>query len=130
AAALARERDDARGLAQAALGFAGLGVTIVRVDQPTVALLDEALSMLGEADQALRARLLARLAVELYYAPARDRSDALSRDAVATARAAGDPGSLGFALNARHVALWKPDRLKERLRIADEMITLGDNIPE
>jgi hypothetical protein len=29
------------------------------------------------------------------------------------------------ALNARHVALWRPDRLEERLAAADEMIAVG-----
>jgi hypothetical protein len=87
-----------------------------------VALLEEALAAVGEADLALRSQLLARLAVELYYAPSRDRSEALSAEAVATARAAGDDRAVAGALNARHVALWRPDRLAERLRTADEMI--------
>jgi tetratricopeptide (TPR) repeat protein len=130
AARFARGRDDAPSLARAALGFAGLGVTIVEVDGPAVALLDEAVAAVGEADQALRARLLARQAVELYYAPSRDRSDELSREAVAAAHTSGDPAALGFALNARHVALWRPDGLEERLQIADEMIALGDQLPE
>jgi hypothetical protein len=65
----------------------------------------------------------ARLAVELYYAPRRTRSDTLSAEAVATARAAGDATALASALGARHVALWRPDRVEERLVVADEMIT-------
>jgi tetratricopeptide (TPR) repeat protein len=64
----------------------------------------------------------ARLAVELYYAPDRARSEALSADAVATARAADDPSALASALGARHVALWRPDRTEERLAVAGEMI--------
>ena len=78
---------------------------------------------LGGADaRVLRSRLQARLAVELYYAPDRTRSETLSAEAVATARAAGDPRALASALNARHVALWRPDRVHERLAAAADMI--------
>jgi DNA-binding SARP family transcriptional activator/DNA polymerase III delta prime subunit len=122
AAALARSSGDARGLAEAALGYAGLSVTIVAVDERAVALLAEALAAVGEADVALRSRLLARLAVELYYAPSRDRSEALSAEAVAVAQAGTDQRSLAAALGARHVALWRPDRLLERLETAEAMI--------
>ena len=73
----------------------------------------------------LRSRLQARLAVELYYAPDRTRSETLSAEAVATARAAGDHRALTSALNARHVALWRPDRVEERLAVAGEMIAAG-----
>jgi tetratricopeptide (TPR) repeat protein len=122
AADLARRSGDARGLAEAALGYAGLSVTIIAVDERTVALLAEALAALGEADAALRSRLLARLAVELYYAPSRDQSEALSAEAVAVAQAGTDQRTLAAALGARHVALWRPDRLLERLETADGMI--------
>jgi hypothetical protein len=64
----------------------------------------------------------ARLAVELYYAPDRARSEALSAAAVVTARAAGDASALASALGARHVALWRPDRVEERLAVAGDMI--------
>jgi tetratricopeptide (TPR) repeat protein len=122
AAALAREDGDPLALARAALGHAGLGVTIIDLDQPTVALLDEALAALGENERVLRSELLARLAVELYYAPSRDRSEALSSEAVAVAQASGDLRAVAAALNARHVALWRPDRLAERRATAEAMI--------
>ncbi len=122
AATLARQVGDARLLAEAALGYAGFGVTIIAVDEPAVTLLEEALSAIGEADAALRSRLLARLAVELYYAPSRDRSEALSAEAVTVAEAGTDQRSLAAALGARHVALWRPDRLSERLETAETMI--------
>ena len=122
AAALARESGDAHRLAEAALGYAGLSVTIIEVDEQAVALLEEALAALGDADGALRSRLLARLAVELYYAPSRNRSEKLSAEAVAVAQAGTDQRSVAAALSARHVALWRPDRLLERLETADAMI--------
>jgi DNA-binding SARP family transcriptional activator/tetratricopeptide (TPR) repeat protein len=125
AAAIARRIGEAALLAAAALGRAGLGVAIIDVGPERVALLEEALAAVGAGDASLRSQLLARLAVELYYAPSRDRSEALSADAVAAARATGDPRTLAGALNARHVALWRPDRLEERLRTADEMIAVA-----
>jgi DNA-binding SARP family transcriptional activator/tetratricopeptide (TPR) repeat protein len=122
AAQLARRRGDAELLAEAALGFAGLGIAIVDLDTETIARLEEALDLLASGDAALRSRLQGRLAVELYYAPDRRRSERLSADAVATARASGDPRALASALNARHVALWRPDRCDERLATATAMI--------
>ncbi len=120
ARALALRRGDDVLLAEAALGFAGLGIAIVDLDAETIARLEEALERVE--DPALRSRVQARLAVELYYAPDRTRSEALSADAVATATASGDPSALAAALSARHVALWRPDRVEERLSVAGEMI--------
>ena len=64
-------------LAEAALGFAGLGIAIVDLDAEAIARLEEALERVE--DPALRSRVQARLAVELYYAPDRTRSDAPQR---------------------------------------------------
>jgi DNA-binding SARP family transcriptional activator len=118
---LALRRDDTRLLAEAALGFTGLGIAILDLDADAIARLEEALERTD--DDVLRSRLQARLAIELYYAPDRSRSDTLSADAVASARHAGDPGALAAALNARHVALWRPDRVEERIAVAREMIS-------
>ena len=123
AAALARSAGDADLLGRAALGHAGLGVSIIDLDAPAIALLEEALTAVEEP--VLRSELLARLAVELYYAPSRDRSEALSAEAVAVARESGDRRAVAAALNARHVALWRPDRLAERLAAAEEMIAVA-----
>jgi tetratricopeptide (TPR) repeat protein len=114
-----RLRDDTL-LAQAALGFAGLGIAIVDLDAHAIARLEEALDRVE--DPALRSRVQARLAVEQYYAPYRALSEGLSADAVATARASGDASALAAALGARHVALWRPDRAEERLAVAADMI--------
>ena len=119
---IARATGDPALLGEAALGYGGLGIAIVDLDTETVARLEEALVALGSGSPVLRSRLLARLAVELYYAPDRHRSETLSADAVAVAVAGGDPSALAAALNARHVALWRPDRVEERLRTATAMI--------
>jgi tetratricopeptide (TPR) repeat protein len=120
ARAMALRRGDNGLLAQAALGFAGLGIAIVDLDADAIGRLEEALER--AEDPALRSRVQARLAVELYYAPDRTRSERHSAQAVATARASADKRALASALSARHVALWRPDRVEERLSVADEMI--------
>jgi DNA-binding SARP family transcriptional activator len=114
-----RARDDTL-LAEAALGFAGLGIAIIDVDPEVVARLEEAIERAH--DDALRARLQARLAVELYYAPERTRSESISAEAIATAQRSADFGALAAALSARHVALWRPDRAPDRLTVAEDMI--------
>jgi DNA-binding SARP family transcriptional activator len=123
AAAAARERGDAALLARAALGRSGLSVTVLGHDPETVALLEEALA--ATTDDALRARLLGRLAIELYHSPPVARREQLSADAVGLARRGAAAGALADALSARHVALWSPPHLDERLALADEMIALG-----
>jgi tetratricopeptide (TPR) repeat protein len=73
----------------------------------------------------LRARLLARLAMELYFAGAGELRAELVDEAVAIARRLGDPATLAYALNARYAALWGPANVEERLAIADEVIELA-----
>ena len=91
AAAAARAAGDAALMARAALGAGGLGVTIGRADLGLVGLLEEARPMdATDADAVRSARLLSRLAVELYYDD-RARADALSREAVARPRPPATP---------------------------------------
>jgi DNA-binding SARP family transcriptional activator len=121
----ARDLGDADLVARAVLGRCGVGVTIVGVDAGRTRALDAALELLGEGSPALRARVLARLAIELYYAPGRARADPLSAEAIELARRSEDPEALLVALGARHVALWTPDGLDDRLAVAEEMIALA-----
>ena len=103
---------------------AGVGV----VDEPLVDLLEEALGALEEGDTALRARVLARLAAELYFAGGEQRRVSLSRQAVMMARRIGDPAVLAYTLSCRHLALWGPRDLEERLAIAAEIVGLAGAI--
>ena len=74
-------------LAHAALGYGAVGqMSGGVVDAGVVALLEEALAALGDSDDALRARLLARLAMELSFAEQRGARAALSADALRLAR--------------------------------------------
>ncbi len=121
AAATARALGDGALLGRAALGFAGQWSILGRVDAARVALLDEALTALGGEDSPLRARLLARLALELYYSGEPERRLARSEEAVDLARRLGDPRTLAVCLDARHYALWRPENVNERLEVASEL---------
>src|SRR5437870_4011242 len=130
AADIARRIGDARLLARSTLGFAGEGSRLLWVrsgvvDQPRIELLEEALDGIGD-DPGLRARLLARLAINLYWAPEPERVLALSEEAVTLARQLGDPRDLAAVLRARWIALWRPETAEERLAIADEIVRLGE----
>jgi DNA-binding winged helix-turn-helix (wHTH) protein/tetratricopeptide (TPR) repeat protein len=125
AAAVARERGDADGLARAALG---LDWDIVRqgavgTDAVRAALLGEALGAVGPQESAMRVRLMAALDEALYFESA-DSRPSLSVEAVAMARRLDDPVALAFALNRRHMVLRRPDRLEERLEVSSELVKL------
>jgi tetratricopeptide (TPR) repeat protein len=92
-----------------------------RVDEERRDLLEEALAELGEQDTPLRARLLARLALELYYGGDPARRLELSGRALTLARLTGDPHTLAVCLDARHYALWRPENVEERLEVAAEL---------
>ena len=117
----ARRVRDGRLFAEAALGFAGFAVSLLPPRQDVLGLLEEGSAGLERASP-LRARLLARMAIEVYDEPPVERREKLSAEAVEAAAASGDPGAVLEALNARHVALWGPDHLEERLRIANDLV--------
>ncbi len=121
AADTARALGDGSLLGRAALGFAGQWSILGRVDAARVAMLEEALAALGDEASPLRARLLARLALELYYSGEPERRLALSEEAVDLARRLGDPRTLATCLDARHYALWRPENVNERLEVASEL---------
>ncbi|MFO7571621.1 MAG: adenylate/guanylate cyclase domain-containing protein [Gaiellaceae bacterium] len=124
--AIARADGRSELLAHAALARGGVGVSVFDPDEAVVALLEEALEALGSEHPALRARLLARLAIEVYYVPPPTHREGLSEEAVGLARGAGEPEALLDALNARRVTLWSPDRLDERLAVSRELVELAE----
>ena len=129
AAHLAQSAEAPALLTRAALGFEKIGVEVGKVDQPLVALLQDTLRVLGESDSAERARVLARLALELSYAgTATARRVTFSQHAVAMARRIGDPAALAAALHTRLLDLWGPGALQERLATTTEMIQLAEVI--
>ncbi len=128
AAEVARRQDSPRELARAALGYGTVGqMSGGVVDAGVVALLEEALTALGEGDAALRARLLARLAMELSFSEQRERRAQLSEEALRLARGVGDTRGLGYALVARHWSLWGPANVDERLVAANDLLRLAES---
>ncbi len=127
---LAARLGSAELLARAALAFGGPWVTMGVVDHATTGLLQRALDALGDSSSGLRAQVLARLGMELYFSPARERGQELCRQAVEMAHSAGDDGALGYALSARHWTLWGPDHLEDRLQLATELVELASRLDD
>jgi hypothetical protein len=129
AAGLARRLGSPERLARAALGYgAGLGgFELGRVDEELVALLHEARTALGE-DSVLHARVLGRLATELYFSERMPERARLSGEALAMARRLGDPEAMASTLAARYLALWGPDDTAERATIAADIVALGQEL--
>src|SRR5262245_47704220 len=104
AADLALRLDDADLLAEAALRD-GLwwAVTSHADDQRTIALLEAAVTRLGDVDSPLRAAVLSQLATGMAYVAGQlDRGCALAAEAVAVARRVGDPSLLVQCLVQQH----------------------------
>lgn len=137
AAGLARDHDRPWQLAEAAVLLHDDPLEFGAFEPELVGLLDEALTGLGEDEPALRAKVLARLAMALSWAPAGDgvecrelerRCQDLSDQAVALARDAGDdPAVLAYALGARNYVHAGPEHAYERLKVSDEMLRLADS---
>jgi AAA ATPase domain len=144
AAARARAAGDVALFARAAFGAHRVPTMTESSRSRVIALLEEALAALDEAlpaeaggealavpdgekagAHAERCLLLASLARELADGPDRDlpRAAGLARDAVEGARAAGDAGTLAYALFALADVRWAPGTAAERLRIAGELAT-------
>ncbi|HWC25340.1 MAG TPA: AAA family ATPase [Solirubrobacteraceae bacterium] len=130
AAALARRLESPERLARAALGYgAGLGgFEFGRVDEGLVNLLTEARAALGEQDGPLLARVLGRLATELYFSDRGEERGALAERAVAMARRIGDPSTLASTLSARFLTLLGPENCVQRLQIATDVVALGEEV--
>jgi signal transduction histidine kinase/tetratricopeptide (TPR) repeat protein len=151
AASIARSLHDSNRLAAAAVGYGegpGAYEFAEGADDVLVGLLEEALAALeswrpprsgrrrrraaGEAPQAttarLRVKVLARLAVELYYTDQVQRRAALGQEAVQLAQDLGDPAAQLIALYGRFRSVLGPDALDERLAAAEEIVRLGEEI--
>jgi predicted ATPase/class 3 adenylate cyclase/tetratricopeptide (TPR) repeat protein len=132
AAFLARRFKEPHRLAEAALrvgevGYGGAYMQAWCYDPTRVELLDGALAALGEEQTPLKVRMMARLATSLYLSPfdSRARRHVLSRHAVTLARRLGDPPTLAYALHGRHLAVWGPDNLEERIGLSAEILQLA-----
>ncbi len=127
----ARAADCARGpdlapelLARAALSF-GSEFRLGAPDQPLMALLEEALTAIGDSCDSLRARLMARLAAARQPAPDPEQPLALAREAMALARGLGDRRVLASVLRDARAAYLPMDSLEERLAVDMEALALA-----
>jgi tetratricopeptide (TPR) repeat protein len=128
AVAIARELSDHDLLARAALSLGGFGLSPGIVDDQLVAVLEEALAAVDPADSALRARLLVRLAVAIYWCNEPDRREALVSEAVSIARRLGDPATLAYVLDQGRIATSGPDTLERELAWAHELFALAEEV--
>jgi class 3 adenylate cyclase len=129
AADLARELSLPDQFARAAIGYGG-GVGGFSVadtaKERLIELLRAALGMLPARDSVLRARVMARLAVELrLYSSDREEPDRLSREAVEMADRIGDARILLLATYSRQWAVMGPDNLDVQMEAANEVIRLS-----
>ncbi len=131
-------------LARAALGFGYIGPELRHsgpastgqggmddlakgpINEELVPFLEEALVALPPQDSALRARLLGRLAMALAFAGEGGRKESLSREAVEMGERVGDPGTHAAVLSMRHIALFEPGNVEQRLATATEILRLAE----
>ena len=123
---LARRMGDTELLARAALSLGGYGLSPGMVDDDVVAVLEEALEGLSPDGGALRARLLVRLAVALYYSDAAQRREELVQEALGIARGLDDPPTLAYVLDQGQIATNGPDTTERGLAWALELFSLAD----
>jgi tetratricopeptide (TPR) repeat protein len=128
AAEVARRLRLPEAFGRAALGFEGRFVWPRATDERTIPLLEEAIQLL-EGDSALRVSVLARYCGAMRAEPWRqDEREAISEEAVASARRLGDPATLAYALEGRYAVLMDatPRNPEERLAVGAEMAELGE----
>jgi DNA-binding winged helix-turn-helix (wHTH) protein len=123
-AAHALGRDDL--FARAALAYRGVGEMGMLPDARTLALLEQARDRIGVDAPGLRARVLARLAGTPPYALSMATREALAGEAWALAQRSGESEALADALGARYWATLGPDRVEERLSVAEQARALAE----
>ena len=129
AARSARERGDSDQLSRAALGLSAMGEA-GRVNEQLIALIEEAIALVGEDDLARRAALLSALGRELYWLDPQQRSLAVVEEAIEIARRIGDDRALASALHREIFLPMGPEAGERRLEIANEMMELGRRLDD
>jgi DNA-binding winged helix-turn-helix (wHTH) protein/tetratricopeptide (TPR) repeat protein len=124
AAAKAREQGLAEVLAQVALGLAPglLAIETGVYDPALVELLREALQQLGDLNDRLRALLLARLSLALYWSDTFEERVALCREAEGLAKKLDSDEVSAFVLTARAFSLLRPSNLQERRLLSERAL--------
>jgi DNA-binding winged helix-turn-helix (wHTH) protein len=124
AADLARSLNDGHRFASAAIGsFPGFfAVEAGAPDARVIALLREALDLVGERDKALRSLLLSKLGMALAWLEQGRERESLCREAWSLALEVDDAGLKLQVLLARWFAGWEPTQFEERWAIAEELM--------
>ncbi|HXY91741.1 MAG TPA: AAA family ATPase, partial [Acidimicrobiia bacterium] len=129
AGAIARAIGDPERLARAAIAnYRGHVFASPGWHEPAIDLLEEALTVLPDADDPLRARVLAALGLEVYFTTAPERADEVSNAGVEMARRLGDDEALAYCLACRHTAIFDPDHLHDRMDVAAELVEVGARV--
>ncbi len=126
ATALARVAGGPDDLARAALGASASGMLFGVSDRQRVDWLEEALAAQRDRPTAVRVRLLARLALELYWLVDRERSLELADEAIGLARRVGDAAAHAEALMALHYLTRGPEATAERLALSSEVVARAE----
>jgi DNA-binding SARP family transcriptional activator len=128
AAAGAEAEGDGARMAEALLAIGlELATDFMFDDAEMAGLLRRALELLPEGEDAVRARLLGYLAVEVPNIIAEEERRGMVERAVALARASGDPVALASALLSHSWTVMGPESRALRLQLADELIAGGDD---
>ncbi len=127
---VARGIGEAETFAKAAIGFKGVLASTDPIDTESVALLEEAVGLLKGEDSIVLVKVLAALALSMYYArPACERAR-LGERAVGLAEAIGDAPTLCAALEARYFGQWRPGGVRDGLVTLDSMVQLARSAGE
>ncbi len=128
AADIARALHAPEQFARAALGFQAVSWDFEggEFDEVYLGLLEEAAALLGTADGALRAQVLARLARVPHRSISAERRVSLSREAVAMARRLADPRTTALALFSEVLALWGLESREKLLDATGEILRLSE----
>jgi class 3 adenylate cyclase len=129
AAGWAATKGDAHASADAAVGYEDTFFATRRPrspGDPTVPMLRSALSGLGDEVSGRRVRALAALGRALTYGGERAEGRAVATEAIEVARATDDAGAAAYALLAWRVDALGPERLHDRLPLAEEAVAAAD----
>jgi len=97
------------------------------VDQERVALLRQALDLVGDSEPGRRAKLLARLATELTYVDVATERDDAAIEAITLARQVGDDRTLLTVLLARGDTILSPACIDERREVGHAALELAES---
>lgn len=126
---LAERSGDGARMARAALANGrGWQSDAMGIDGERVAALEAAITALGADDPDTRAQLLVRLAVEKLYELDHAARLALADEALATARAHGDPLTLATVLSSRHNVILSHETVEQRRAENEELLRLAGDL--